>query len=50
MNYSEKAKEDFTPEEFEDFEERAAILEFDGGYSKEVSERKSYFMVLRDRK
>ena len=50
MNYREKAKEDFTPEELEDFEERAAILEFDGGYSKEDSEKKSYFMVLRDRK
>lgn len=48
--YEEKAKAEFTEKEFEDFEERAAILEFDGGYSKEVSEKKSYFMVLRDRK
>lgn len=48
--YEDKAKSEFTEKELEDFEERAAILEFDGGYSKEVSERKSYFMVLRHRK
>lgn len=48
--YEEKANAEFTEKEFEDWNERAAILQFDGGYSKEESEKKAFFMILRERK
>ena len=42
MNYMEMAKREFTAEQFEEFEERAAILEFDAGFSREEAEKRAY--------
>lgn len=42
MNYSEMAKREFTAEQFEEFEERAAILEYDAGFSREEAEKRAY--------
>ena len=42
MNYTEMAKREFTDEEFEEFEERAAILEFDAEFSREEAEKRAY--------
>ena len=39
MNYTEMAKREFTAEQFE---ERAAILEFDAGFSREEAEKRAY--------
>lgn len=35
-----------TPEQREDFEERAAIMEFDGNLSREAAEREALRLVL----
>lgn len=35
------------PETRMDWEERAAIREYDGGFSREEAERKAYFDVMR---
>ena len=45
MNYTEMAKREFTEEQFEEFEERAAILEFDSGFSREEAEKRAYLFV-----
>ena len=45
MNYTEMAKREFTEEQFEEFEERAAILEFDAGFSREEAEKRAYLFV-----
>ena len=45
MNYMEMAKREFTAEQFEEFEERAAILEFDAGFSREEAEKRAYLFV-----
>lgn len=45
-NYAELAKKDFTAKEFEDFEERAAILQFDANLSKEEAEKRAYFFIV----
>lgn len=45
MNYREMAKREFTEEQFEEFEERAAILEFDAGFSREEAEKRAYLFV-----
>ena len=42
MNYTEMAKREFTAEQYEEFEERAAILEFDAGFSREEAEKRAY--------
>ena len=42
MNYLELAKKEFTDEQFEEFEERAAILEFDAVFSREKAEKFAY--------
>ena len=42
MNYFELAKKEFTDEQFEEFEERAAILEFDAEFSREEAEKRAY--------
>ena len=41
MNYTEMAKREFTEEQFEEFEERAAILEF----GREEAEKRAYLFV-----
>ena len=45
MNYTEMAKREFTAEQYEEFEERAAILEFDAGFSREEAEKRAYLFV-----
>lgn len=50
IDYAEKAKNDFNKSEFEDFEERAGILEFDGGYPKEEAEKRAYMMILTEKR
>lgn len=45
IDYTKLAAVDFLPAEIEDFEERAAILEHDAGYSKEEAEKRAYMMI-----
>jgi hypothetical protein len=37
-------------DEREDYEERAAILEFDGGFSRDEAERRAFEIILLKRK
>ncbi len=39
-----------TEEERETFEERAAIMEHDGGLSREAAEREAWRIILRERR
>jgi hypothetical protein len=43
IDYAKLAAVDFSNAEFEDFEERAAILEFDAEFSREEAEKRAYF-------
>ena len=47
---SELAKRDFTPTEFDDWDERSAIMEFDGKINKDVAESRAYRDVLNRRR
>lgn len=49
IDYAKLAAVDFSNAEIEDFEERAAILEHDGGYSKNEAEKRAYMMMLSER-
>jgi len=40
---------DMTPEEKEEFEERAAIMEYDGALSREEAESEALAIVLKKR-
>ena len=38
--------EDLSPEWIEDYEERAAILEYDGGLSRDEADRRAFIEIL----
>lgn len=42
-------KKKLKPAEIEDFEERAAIMEYDGGLSREEAEKQAFLIVLKRR-
>lgn len=49
IDYAKLAAVDFSNAEMEDFEERAAIIEHDGGYSKNEAEKQAYMAMLAER-
>ena len=49
IDYAKLASVDFSNAEMEDFEERAAIIEHDGGYSKNEAEKQAYMTMLAER-
>lgn len=49
IDYAKLAAVDFSNAEIEDFEERAAIIEHDGGYSKNEAEKQAYMAMLAER-
>ena len=49
IDYAKLAAVDFSNAEIEDFEERAAIIEHDGEYSKNEAEKQAYMAMLAER-
>jgi len=48
VNFSEKLNQ-LSCDELEDFEERAGIMEFDGGLSKDEAELETWKIIIRKR-
>lgn len=46
IDYSEKARKEFTESQQEAFEERAAIIQYDGQQTKQEAEKTAFMSVL----
>ena len=46
IDYSEKARQEFTESQQDEFEERAAIIQYDGQQTKQEAEKTAFMSIL----
>ena len=46
IDYSEKARQEFTISKQEEFEERAAIIQYDGQQTQQEAEKMAFMSIL----